>query len=203
MDWVSPSPPVGMRITRTQPAPLVKDPASASLVLTVALSREEILRQVSGAIDAAEERAAEIERDAREIAEAVLADARTEAGRILERAQTAVAGLAAEIAGEVPEPPQPPPAPDPPADPEPGPPADPEPDPDPVPEPTPLPEPPSEEPPPAAAARNGDDAGARLVAMKMALDGSTREAVAGHLAEAYGLTDSDALLDDVFARVAK
>ena len=66
-----------------------------------------------------------------------------------------------------------------------------------------MPEPPSEEPPPAAAARNGDDAGARLVAMKMALDGSTREEVAAHLAEVYGLTDSDALLDDVFARVAK
>ena len=69
------------------------------------LSREEILGQVSGAIDAAEKRAAEIEREARERAEATLAEARAEAKRILDRAQSAVAGLAAEIGGEVPEPP--------------------------------------------------------------------------------------------------
>jgi hypothetical protein len=44
---------------------------------------------------------------------------------------------------------------------------------------------------------------ARLVALKMALDGSTREEVAGHLADEYGLRDSDALLDEVFARAGK
>ena len=119
--------------------------------------------------------------------------------RILDRAQTAVAGLAAEITGEVPEPPVPAPQPGPDPVPEPQPPADPEPGPEPVPEPTPLPEPPSEEPPPAATT-NGDDAGARLVAMKMALEGTPREEVAAHLADVYGLSDSDALLDDVFTR---
>ena len=166
------------------------------------VSREEILRQVSGAIDAAEERAAEIERDARERAETILAEARAEAKRILDRAQSAVAGLAAEITGEVPEPPSPAPEPDP--APEPEPPADPEPSPDPVPGPTPLPEPPSGEPPPAAAdAPNGNVDGARLVAMKMALEGSSREEVAERLAEGHALEDSGDLIDDVFARIKR
>ncbi len=167
----------------------------------MALSREEILNQVSGAIDAAEGRAAEIEQEAREKAEAILADARAEAKRILDRAQSAVAGLAAEISGEVPEPPAPAPQPGPDPVPEPEPPGDPEPAPDSVPEPTPLPEPPSEEPPPAAAENgNGNIDGARLVAMKMALEGASREEVAEQLADAHGLNDSDALLDDVFTR---
>ena len=77
----------------------------------------------------------------------------------------------------------------------------PEPAPDPVPEPTPLPTP-SEEPPPAASV-NGDQSAARLVAMKMALDGSSRDEVGKHLAESQGLGDSKALLDDVFARMSK
>lgn len=153
----------------------------------MALSREEILKQVAGAIDAAEERAAEIEHDAQKKAEAALEDARREAKRIVDRAQAAVAGLAAELTGDVPEAPAP--------DPEPSPSADPEPGPDPVPGPTPL----AHE-PPQAAGTNGDEAGARLVAMKMALDGTPREKVAAHLAEAYELSDSDDLLDDVFAR---
>ncbi len=168
----------------------------------VPLSRDEIVKQVSGAIDAAEERAAEIEREARERAEAILNEARAEAKHILDRAQSAVAGLAAEITGEVPEPPAPAPEPGPDPVPEPEPPADPEPAPDPVPEPTPMPEPPSEQPPPAAAAvTNGSADGARLVAMKMALEGSSREEVAAHLAEGHSLEDSGALLDDVFARL--
>ena len=36
--------------------------------------------------------------------------------------------------------------------------------------------------------------------MKMALEGTPREEVAAHLADVYGLSDSDALLDDVFTR---
>ena len=181
----------------------------------MALRREEILKQVSDAIDAAEKRAAEIEGDARRKADALLADAQAEARRLVERAQAAVAGLAAELTGEVPNPGAPEPEPEPPADPEPSP--DPvpeptpdpvpEPTPDPVPEPTPLPEPPSEvppgEPPPAARGTNGDDSGARLVAMKMALDGSSRDEVAKALAESHGVANSRALLDDVFARAGR
>jgi hypothetical protein len=44
--------------------------------------------------------------------------------------------------------------------------------------------------------------GARLIALKMAMDGADREAVATHLADEHGIADSDALLDDVFARVS-
>jgi outer membrane biosynthesis protein TonB len=173
--------------------------------LTVALAREEILKQVSESIDAAEERAAEIEGNARKKADALLADAQAEAKRLVARAQAAVAGLAAELTGEVPHTaPVPEPTPDPVPGPEP--PAAPEPTPDPVPEPTPLPEQPSEEPPgeppPAAEVSNGDDSGARLVAMKMALDGSSRDEVARRLAESHGIANSKALLDDVFARVS-
>jgi hypothetical protein len=36
--------------------------------------------------------------------------------------------------------------------------------------------------------------------MKMALEGSSREEIDSHLADAYGLDDNDKLLDDVLAR---
>ena len=45
-----------------------------------------------------------------------------------------------------------------------------------------------------------DDSEARIVAFSMVLDGKPRDEVAGHLAEEFGLTDSDALLDDLYAR---
>jgi hypothetical protein len=98
--------------------------------------------------------------------------------------------------------------------PEPEPAREPVPVPDPVPEPTPQPDivpttpepdiapPQPDQPPPAATETNGDEAGARLVAMKMALDGSTREEVERHLAESYGIGDRGELLDDVFSRVS-
>ena len=54
---------------------------------------------------------------------------------------------------------------------------------------------------PAAPADGGDEGAARLIAMNMALDGASREDVDRHLSEEYGLTDNDALLDEVFDRV--
>ncbi len=45
-----------------------------------------------------------------------------------------------------------------------------------------------------------DDSEARIVAFSMVLDGKPRDEVAQHLAEEFGLTDSDALLDDLYAR---
>jgi DivIVA domain-containing protein len=107
-----------------------------------------------------------------------------------------------------PEPPQPEVDPSPVIVPEPGPtPApeptpDPVPDPDPVPEPTPLPQPSQPDITPAAGA-NGSDAGARLVAMKMALDGSSREEVERRLADEFGVSEAAPLLDDVFARAGR
>jgi outer membrane biosynthesis protein TonB len=65
-------------------------------------------------------------------------------------------------------------------------------------------------PAPAGEAGNGaeatgeaDAAAARLVAMKMALDGSSRDEVDRHLAESYGPRDRSDLLDEVFSRVGK
>ena len=178
--------------------------------------------KVAGIIAAAEAKAAELEREARERADQIIADGRREAADQVRRAQDAVAALVSQAdelrervgelsrgiggspAGETTPGPVPVPEPEPPAPeidpapvvvPEPEPAREPEPS--PMPEPVPLPDP-GEEPPPAA---NGDDAGARLVAMKMALDGAPREEIAKHLAESYDLADAEALLDDVLARV--
>jgi hypothetical protein len=54
--------------------------------------------------------------------------------------------------------------------------------------------------PPAA----GDDSqAARLVAMKMALDGASRDEIDSELASSYELSDRGALLDDVLAKAGK
>jgi DivIVA domain-containing protein len=60
----------------------------------------------------------------------------------------------------------------------------------------------SAEPEPAATV-NGDEAGARLIALNMALSGTPREETARYLAENYSLADPDRLLDDVYARAGK
>lgn len=54
--------------------------------------------------------------------------------------------------------------------------------------------------PAPAPARNGDEAGARLTALNMALSGTPREETAAYLAEHFELSDPEALLDDVYAR---
>ncbi len=67
-------------------------------------------------------------------------------------------------------------------------------------------EPPAEEPPAAEPvaepppSQDGDEAGARLIALNMALSGTPREETARYLAEHFSLADQDALLDDVYAR---
>ena len=48
-----------------------------------------------------------------------------------------------------------------------------------------------------------DDSGARLIALNMALSGSSREETAAYLAEHFELADPDALLDDVYARAGR
>jgi DivIVA domain-containing protein len=53
------------------------------------------------------------------------------------------------------------------------------------------------------AARSGDEAGARLVALNMALEGTPREETAAFLAEHYEVADLDALLDDVYASAGR
>jgi hypothetical protein len=68
----------------------------------------------------------------------------------------------------------------------------------PPPEPDPVPEPPVV--PPPAADGAPDEAGARLIALNMALSGTPREETARYLTEHFALADPDALLDDVYAR---
>ena len=69
--------------------------------------------------------------------------------------------------------------------------------------------PPGEEPDPidpedgAKAAPAPADEGARLIALNMALGGSSREQTAAYLAENFELENPDALLDDVYARAGK
>jgi DivIVA domain-containing protein len=57
---------------------------------------------------------------------------------------------------------------------------------------------------PAAAGNgapaDGDEAGARLIALNMALSGTPREETARYLAEHFRLADAEALLDDVYER---
>jgi hypothetical protein len=69
--------------------------------------------------------------------------------------------------------------------------AEPEPEPEPAPEPV------------QPAAGDADEAGARIIALNMALGGSLREETAGYLAENFSLSDPGALLDDVYAKVGK
>ena len=56
---------------------------------------------------------------------------------------------------------------------------------------------------PSTAGPAVDDSEARIVAYSMVLDGRPREQVAKHLAEELGMSDSDALLDDIYARTAQ
>jgi hypothetical protein len=50
-------------------------------------------------------------------------------------------------------------------------------------------------------AAGGDSEGARLIALNMALNGTPREETDRYLAENFDLSDREALLDEVYARV--
>ena len=54
-----------------------------------------------------------------------------------------------------------------------------------------------------ATASEPADAGARLIALNMALGGSPREETARYLAEHFDLDDPEALLDDVYTRAGR
>ena len=180
--------------------------------------------KVASIIEAAEVKAREIEAEARREADELRSNAKEQARDQIERAQRSVASLIGQadqlrerigamakdvVAPEEPrsetEPaPDPVPEPAPPTPevdptpvtvPEPEPPREPEPEPPSIPEPRPD--------PPAPAANGADEQAARLVGLKMALDGSSRDEVAKHLAEKYELSDTGELLDQVFARAGK
>jgi DivIVA domain-containing protein len=75
--------------------------------------------------------------------------------------------------------------------------------------PIPAEEVPAAEPPPDPAPLSApelpsdDEAGARLIALNMALDGIPREEAARYLAEHFALADPQALLDDVYSRAER
>ncbi len=54
-----------------------------------------------------------------------------------------------------------------------------------------------------APAAPADEAGARLIALNMALDGKPREETARYLTEHFALADVEALLDDVYSRAGR
>jgi outer membrane biosynthesis protein TonB len=173
----------------------------------------DVAERVRAVIADAEERAAAIVRDAEEEAQGIRARAEEDARKRLDEVQRAFADLQGKLGGS----PQAEVTPEPVTVPEPSPPDTPEPTPDPVPEPVPGPEPvpeptpqpvpeptPGEPPEPAAGGNGGglstDKAAARLVAMKMALDGASREEIDAHLAANYDVESREKLLDDVLAR---
>ena len=148
------------------------------------------------------ERVREVIADAERQAAAIVERAEQEAVHIRERAESEARDklerarrALSELAGETPDPRPPEPAPEPPTPrPEPTPPIEPD------------PAPPSAADGPAsvpASSNGGDDSAARLVAMKMALDGSDREQIATELDSKFGASDRGALLDDVLARAGR
>lgn len=173
---------------------------------------KDVAERVKAMIGEAEERAAAIVRDAEEEASRIRERAEADARKRLEDVRAALDDLqgklgAAAPEGEVtpgpvtvpePSPPSvPEPTPDPVPEPTPDPVPDPVPGPEPVPEPAPVPDEPADE---ANGARSADKSAARLIAMKMALDGSSREEIEAHLEANYDVENRDKLLDDVLAR---
>ena len=73
----------------------------------------------------------------------------------------------------------------------------------PEPEPEPAFEPAAPAPAASAVDDGGDEEGARLIALNMALNGTPREETERYLADNFELADTEALLDDVYARAGQ
>jgi outer membrane biosynthesis protein TonB len=163
------------------------------------MSREDIVKQVADrvreALDDAERRAGEIVRAAEEEANRIRTQAEAEARNQLDDVRKAIDQLQGVFSRELD------------TKVEPGPVTVPEPEPPPVPEPepplVPEPEPPPDEATPPSPEPPADAGAARLVALKLALDGAPREQVRQRLAADYPLADVDSLLDDVYAKAGK
>lgn len=163
---------------------------------------EELIKQtaekVRAALDGAQERADQIVREAEQDAQRIRSRAEAEARERLDQVREALGKLEAGL-GRTP----PPQASDPePAAKAPEPQAEPEPE---RQEPSPAAKAPEPEPAPETSGKaSNDDAGAaRLVAMKLALDGTSREQARERLAAEYSLPDLDALLEDVYSKAGQ
>jgi len=175
----------------------------------------EVADKVRDLITQAEERAAEIVREAEDEATRIRARAESDARKQFDEVRSAFEELQGRFGGsaasaEVEPGPVVVPEPEPPETPEPMPPPTPEPAPPPTPpltpEIVPEPEPPPDEATPPSAgngAKSTDAAGARLVAMNMALDGATRDQIEAKLADDYDLDDPGTIVDDVLALAGK
>jgi outer membrane biosynthesis protein TonB len=157
---------------------------------------EDLIKQaadrVRAALDAAQERADEIVREAEQEAQRIRSRAEAEARERLDEVREALGRLEAGLAGgapaevTTPEPaprePEPPKSTEEPRSPE-----------------------PQREPPPKASNEtpNADAGAARLVAMKLALDGTSRAEAREQLAADYEVADLDALLDEVYAKAGR
>ena len=177
---------------------------------------DEAQRRAQEIVEEAQAQAERVRAEAQEAASRIRAEAEAQAQRRLEDVRSALdqlqGGLSSSPDGhrgrsgasaggdevgeaEVDPGPVTVPEPGPPATPEPMPEPGPEPVPEPVPEPTP---PPNETDPPSATPSN--DAAARLVAMKLALDGTSRKDAREQLAADYDVADLDVLLDEVYSK---
>jgi hypothetical protein len=161
---------------------------------------DQLTGRVREVLQGAEEQAKKVMEDAEAEVKRIRQAAAEQGHKLIEDARHALDDLEGRLdPTSPPEPPKPPPAaPEPPA---PKPPA-----PEPVgaepapPEPGPKKEAPV---PNAAAPPSGDESAARLVAMKMALDGTPRDEVRAKLAADYSVEDLDGLLEVVFAKAGK
>ena len=190
---------------------------------------EDVTGRVRAALDEAEAKAREIVETAEDRARELVSSAEQDAARIRERAEdearerlvkihdalASIEGTFGSPTSEIDPGPAEAPEPVPPAEPEPSPPAEPEPQPPAEPEPMP-PEPEIEPPAPAqpdrgspqlangfSGDRSHDSTAARIVAMKMALDGAERDEISVHLGENYEVENSEKLIDEVMARAKR
>jgi hypothetical protein len=153
---------------------------------------EELIKQagesVRSALDAAQRRAEEIVREAEAEARRIRGEAEAEARERLEQVRQALDRLEAGLGAKAVQPDAPPPPAEPPAG---------------VPDPEPTAAKADPEPSPAAAATNDDGGAVRLVAMKLALDGTSREEAREQLAAEYDVKDLDSLLDEVYSKAGR
>ena len=164
------------------------------------MSVEDLAQQAADSVrqvvEEAQKEAAKIVAAAEKEAEGIRARAEAEARDQVEGARKALEDLTARFGGSAPsEADGKAPTPSEPTSPAPEPEAAPE-----EPPPAPAPEKPD---PPSPPAMDDDSQAARLVAMKMALDGASRGEIASELDTSYKLADRDALLDDVLAKAGK
>lgn len=164
--------------------------------LSDAVDAQELIKQagesVRSALDAAQRRADEIVREAETEAQRIRGEAEAEARKRLEQVRDALDQLEAGLGARAAKPE---------AAPEPPPPEAASQD-EPVPGPQQPPAGAGPEPPPVQAA-NDDGGAVRLVAMKLALDGTSREEAREQLAAEYDVEDLDSLIDEVYAKAGR